>query len=117
MQRAVDAVREEARQAADRAASGGDGADAVVPAPGETMTGGTLLRKIVSTYMRNTLATYHAATLAIESSGRGAAAAQRRRRGACSFVAYLWVEDEQQLGKHYAIFRYADWWVIVLRAC
>lgn len=47
VQRAVDAVREEARQAADRAASGGDGADAVVPAPGETMTGGTLLRKIV----------------------------------------------------------------------
>ena len=41
-------MREEARQAADRAASGAEGAEAAVPGPEETVTGGTLLRKIVS---------------------------------------------------------------------
>ena len=41
-------MREGARKAADRAASGVDGAETVVPGPDETMTGGTLLRKIVS---------------------------------------------------------------------
>eukprot|EP00904_Undaria_pinnatifida_P007026 jgi/Undpi1/3453/HiC_scaffold_16.g06825.m1 len=47
VQGAIDAVRKEKKEGADRAASGVDGAAAVVSGPNETSTGGTLLRNIV----------------------------------------------------------------------